>query len=72
MLQDEECTPLILAAKLGHNDIVKLLLKWGADMDATDKHGKTALEYAEAGGFIKVAGMIKEMKERLAAQAADG
>ena len=65
--QGEDCTPLILAAKLGHNDIVKLLLKWGSDLDEKDAHGKTALEYAEDGGYIKVAGMIRETAEKRAA-----
>ena len=74
IFQGEDCTPLILAAKLGHSDIVKLLLKWGSKTDEKDAHGKTALEYAEDGGYMKVAEMIKEMiaKQKEEAPTANG
>ena len=41
--------PLVYAAKLGHNTEVRSvlsLLRAGADVDAQDAHGKTALMYA--------------------------
>ncbi|KAF2790699.1 ankyrin, partial [Melanomma pulvis-pyrius CBS 109.77] len=36
-------TPLIIAAKNGHNDLVELLLKCGADHTLRDSSGRTAL-----------------------------
>lgn len=36
-------TPLLLAACYGHSNTIKMLLKSGADLSATDKHGKTAI-----------------------------
>jgi ankyrin repeat protein len=39
-------TPLILAVKENHGDIVKTLLAAGADKSISDKYGKTALDYA--------------------------
>ena len=42
-------TPLMYAAKGGHNEIIELLLKYGADLDKKDSYGETALFYAVAG-----------------------
>mmetsp|Transcript_36408 Transcript_36408/g.65136 ORF Transcript_36408/g.65136 Transcript_36408/m.65136 type:complete len:181 (-) Transcript_36408:54-596(-) len=68
-IKGEDCTALILAAKLGHSECVKLCLKWGADLKVKDAHGKTAYEYAKEGGFDKCAKMIKEAEERAATAA---
>jgi len=40
-------TPLMYAAKYGHLDIAKLLLKSGAKKDLLSPKGKTALDYAK-------------------------
>jgi len=47
-IQDEDgrLTPLILAAKNTHDSVVKLLIKRGALIDATDQIGRTALHVA--------------------------
>lgn len=48
---DEPCTegtPLLLAARAGHGEIVDLLAKRGADVNVADKRGVTALMHAAA------------------------
>jgi ankyrin repeat protein len=44
---DNEDTPLILAAGLGHEKIVKFLLENGADKELANKFGELALDIAE-------------------------
>ncbi|KAH3761426.1 hypothetical protein Pelo_6825 [Pelomyxa schiedti] len=39
-------TPLMRAAQLGHVDIVKTLVEYGANLDERDVNSKTALHYA--------------------------
>ncbi|RJP74031.1 MAG: ankyrin repeat domain-containing protein [Candidatus Abyssobacteria bacterium SURF_17] len=39
-------TALMVAAYLGHSDVVGLLIKKGANVDAQDNHGDTALRHA--------------------------
>ena len=41
-----DSTPLIVAVRLGFGDIARLLIKAGADLEAVDKDGFTALVYA--------------------------
>jgi uncharacterized protein len=40
-------TPLFYAAKKGHIDTCKILVKSGADIDTEDKKGKTAIQVAQ-------------------------
>ena len=40
-------TPLQLAARYSHNEIVELLIDNGADVNAKDEIGETPLDYAE-------------------------
>jgi len=40
-------TPLHEAVEVGSVTIVRLLLQHGVDVDAVDKEGKTALQYAQ-------------------------
>ena len=47
---DEQVTPLILAASRNHPDIVTLLLRNGAHLAIQDQWGRTALDYAERRG----------------------
>jgi ankyrin repeat protein len=42
-------TALMRAAAWGHTDMVKLLLRYGAKLDLTDKNGRTVLMYAAKG-----------------------
>jgi hypothetical protein len=46
-------TPLILAAELGHHEVVKILLKRGGDPDITI-HGLTAVHLSVMNGHVKV------------------
>jgi uncharacterized protein len=43
-------TPLILAARNGHDGVVKTLLIARAEINAKDNQGKTAMMYASTGG----------------------
>jgi uncharacterized protein len=51
-------TPLILAAYKGKHDAVKLLLKHGADVHASDWMGNTALMGASMKGFTDIAELL--------------
>lgn len=48
--QKNDCTPLMEAASAGHVDIIGLLLKHNADVNAQSSTGNTPLMYACAGG----------------------
>ena len=39
-------TPLIYSVRHGNLDMVKILLRYGAKLDAIDKSGQTALDWA--------------------------
>ncbi len=43
-------TPLLVAARLGSNDVVRALVELGADLNATDNAGKTALDTVKEPG----------------------
>jgi len=47
-------TPLMLAAKRGDGQVVKSLLKKGADANATSEDGWTALMAASEGGHLAI------------------
>ena len=55
----DKCTPLMYAVKSGSNDIVKLLLKKGANPNIKNSNGKQAIDYAES----------KEIKDMLSQEA---
>lgn len=52
-------TPLIRAARQCREDVAELLLEYGADPDAADEDGMTALHHAAA--FCNCPGMIKTL-----------
>ncbi|KAF9690383.1 hypothetical protein EKO04_011561 [Ascochyta lentis] len=44
--EDDGCNPLLAATLRGNNNMVKLLVARGADLEKVDKHGKSALMIA--------------------------
>lgn len=52
-------TPLMLAARYNHVDIVKFLLDQGADKRLKDDKGHTALKYAELSKATDVISLLK-------------
>jgi ankyrin repeat protein len=48
------------AAKKGHIDIVKVLIASGADLNAKDNYGNTALKLAANAGHIEIVELLKE------------
>lgn len=51
---------LILAAYYGFTDVVRLLLKYGADFRVTDSEGKTPLDLAKNRGHREVALLLRQ------------
>ena len=51
-------TPLILAASVGHEQIVEALLDAGAAVDTADRTGGTALLYASSKGYAGIVGTL--------------
>ena len=56
-------TPLLEAARYGHEDICRVLIAAGADVKAKDKDGKTALTLAIQGGHDQVVRDLKQAGE---------
>ncbi|MCS3642350.1 ankyrin repeat domain-containing protein [Salinibacter ruber] len=52
------------AAREGHPEMAKLLLKYGADTTQTDGDGRAPLGVAEAAGSEEVARLLREQEER--------
>ena len=57
-------TALILAVWWGHTEVVKLLIKNGADVYAKNKYGQTALMLAEKRGHTKIISILKKAMEK--------
>ncbi|HJT65497.1 MAG TPA: ankyrin repeat domain-containing protein [Pyrinomonadaceae bacterium] len=56
-------TPLLEAARYGHDDICRVLIAAGADVKAKDKDGKTALMLAVQGDHDQVVRVLKQAGE---------
>jgi hypothetical protein len=57
---ERESTPLIIAAGLGHIDIVRTLLQAGADANMKDEKGLTALAWALVKGHTDIVELLKK------------
>ena len=57
-LDDEGMRALTIACRCGQLEIVQLLLKLNAFLNAKNDSGATALMYAAAGGFDKICKLI--------------
>lgn len=53
-LDDTELTPLILAASAGKENIVRILIGAGADINHQNTQGHSALQYASSKGWKEV------------------
>ncbi|KAI0270169.1 ankyrin repeat-containing domain protein [Russula aff. rugulosa BPL654] len=53
-------TPLHVASACGAPEVVRLLLEHGADIEAKDKNGKTALQEAAENERDKVVELLRE------------
>ncbi|MGD9008489.1 MAG: ankyrin repeat domain-containing protein, partial [Desulfobacteraceae bacterium] len=62
---NEGWTPLMRAAKGGHQETLRILLQNGADVHLRNKEGKTALDYAKDGD-------IRRMLQQTAVEAKSG
>jgi ankyrin repeat protein len=58
-------TPMMLAAAFGDSNAIKALLKQGAQVEARDMDGWTALHYATAGGDGPLSGKSMSHREAL-------
>ena len=53
-------TPLLEAARYGHDNICRILIAAGANLKAKDKDGKTALQLAIQGNHDEVVRVLKQ------------
>ena len=53
-------TPLIIASKNGHINIVRNLLRFGAEIDAKDINGMTAYDYAMQNNNNKIITLLQQ------------
>ena len=56
-------TPLMVAARFNHCEIVRILLANGADASIENGHGFTALKYAEYGKATDAVVILKNLKK---------
>ncbi len=59
-LNASKSTPLIVAASVGHIQVIAFLLDKGADIQAVNKWGRTALHYAVDGEHMEVLKLLLE------------
>jgi uncharacterized protein len=57
-------TALIKAVRFQRNEVVKLLVERGADIEETDSTGATALDIAERSGSSVMVGILKKAKSK--------
>ena len=65
-------TPLILASCIGNHDVVQVLLKNGANVNANDKFGKTPLILASCNNQINVVKLLQNARAEVDAVDSNG
>ncbi len=65
-------TPLGAAAALGHTEIVRALLAAGADVNAKDESGRTALIVTSIGGHLEIVHLLLDKGAPIDVQGTDG
>jgi ankyrin repeat protein len=58
-MQQWGATPLVMATSMGHVELVKFLVKQGADIEAKDQQGRTSLFFAIKNTFENVFAVLK-------------
>ncbi|KAH8023510.1 hypothetical protein HPB51_014759 [Rhipicephalus microplus] len=58
-------TPLHWAVERGHLEVIKCLLKWGADMNATNKFEKTPLDIALDNDYVEVVRVLQAWPRKI-------
>lgn len=56
---------LCVQSHLGHEEVVALLLEFGAAVDGTSENGMTALSYAAAAGHMNIVSLLCKRSERV-------
>ena len=56
-------TPLHLAAKYGHSELVRCLCSAGCDLEALTEHGFTADEVATNSGYDDLATLVHHLRQ---------
>ncbi len=56
--REGDTTALMLAAAAGHDEMVALLLQYGADPARCDAAGRTAADHAQAHGHVLLASQL--------------
>jgi len=57
-------TPLMMAVKDGHLEVVKLLLDANAEINIKDIDGTTAIAWATKSGFLEIKGLLEQEASR--------
>ena len=74
VVSEDGKTPMIVAMldRQEHTDIVTNLIQWGADVNARDKHGWTALMFACGRGYLASAGALLAAGADASVKSVDG
>lgn len=68
-LAPNRTTPLMMAARSGHTDTVKLLLDHGADVRLRNEWGMSAIDFARDGDFTRLEEGLQSRLDKIEAQA---